>query len=160
MISTEHGAGIRARRHRFLLPTRILRDRPGLLHVGADLVQEVVDAVELARGTQMLEKVDLQGHTVEVALVADEVGFDLAGLPAEGGVRADVEGGGVGALTVDPGVSGINAVGGELGVAAVEVGGREAQTGASAPPWTTRPRRRCGRPSRVAASSTRPSARA
>ncbi len=44
----------------------------------------------------MFEEVDLQGHTVEVALVTNEVGLDLAGLLAEGGVRANGGGGGMG----------------------------------------------------------------
>ena len=111
---------------------RIRAGFPGLLDVEPDLAEQVVEAGEPAGGAEASEDVELDRLAVEVALEVDEVGLDLADLLAEGRVGADVAGGGDGrALAVDEGEDGVDAVGGDDGVDAVEVGGREAEPGAS-----------------------------
>ena len=101
------------------------------LDIRADLRQQVVEAGEGPGGAEPGEEVELDGAAVEVAVEADEVGLDLADLLAEGRVRADVAGGRPLArlarpIARDEGPRGVDAVGGDERVDAVEVDRRDA----------------------------------
>src|SRR4051812_42902947 len=67
-------------------------DRARLGDVLADLVLQVLRAGEGPRGPESLEKIEFEGLAVEVPFEVDQVGLNLAGRLAEGGIRTDVAG--------------------------------------------------------------------
>src|SRR5262249_51415666 len=82
-------------------------DRAGFVDVAAHLGEEGVDAVELERGAEPAEQIDIEEAAVEVGGEVDQVDFDGPGMGAEGGVGADVGGAGDGGpLAVDEGADG------------------------------------------------------
>src|SRR5208282_506411 len=116
-----------------LLPDHALRlaDLPCSLDVRANLAQQVVKVGEGSGRTQARQEIEFHGAAVEVAGEADEMGFDLADLLAEGRVRADVAGGRPGPrLRLRSGnedSGGIDAVERDQGIDAVDVDRRNAQ---------------------------------
>ncbi len=74
-----------------------------------------------------VDQFDVEDLVVEVAVETDEVGFDLAGVVAEGGHGADADGGGVdGAVSFS--AAGVDAIGGDQLRIAAQVGGWHAQS--------------------------------
>jgi hypothetical protein len=67
---------------------------------------------------------------VEIAGEAEEMGFDLSDVLAEGGHGSDADGGGI-SFGVDGAAAGVDAVGGDLLVVALEVGGGDAELAAA-----------------------------
>src|SRR5262245_14419356 len=71
---------------------RFRGDFDGLGNVGAELRRQLCGAGEAPGIAQTVEQIDRQSLFIQLALKADEMGFDFADLLAEGWIGADVEG--------------------------------------------------------------------
>src|SRR5260370_38150543 len=79
-----------------------------------------------------MQEIELDGVFVELATEIDQVGLDLADLLAERDVGANVASAGQGgSFAVNEGVCGVDAVGRDQGIDAVEIRGRKPEPRAS-----------------------------